>query len=297
MSKKNNKYKIKGSVKTKKTKKTKAKNSKLIYLVVLALLFTIYITKPELLGVNKYYKTVETECFRINKIDDGFAKIPDEKYEIYDRTYYSFAYSTEYNGSFWVAYILTKKMVKTDAVDREDEKFARDPQLSEDYAVTSDYTNSGYDRGHLCPAGDMNFNQTAMTETFFLTNILPQKPKLNRGIWKELEEQARLWAIENDSLYIVVGALYDENPKTIGKNKIAVPSKFYKVVADISKKDGYKAIAFIFENKDYSSDDYFMNYALSVEELEKLTGIDFFYNFQNKDVEQIEITLNKNHWK
>ncbi|MBN2893318.1 MAG: DNA/RNA non-specific endonuclease [Bacteroidales bacterium] len=282
----------------KKTETKKSKSSRFIYIGVLVILFIIYLIDPSILGIDKNYKAIETDGFHVNNITDGFARLPEGvDYETFDHTYYSYAYCPKYKDSYWVSYILTKKMVKTVTADRDDEQFVRDPQQGEDYAITSDYTNSDYDRGHMCPAGDMNFNQTAMTETFYLTNISPQKPGLNRGIWKELEEQVRDWAVKNDSLYIVAGAIFSQNPKKIGENNVAVPSKFYKVVADISAKDGYKAIAFVFDNKDYPDDAEFMDYAITVNELEEMTGIDFFANFQNEDVELIESTLNKNHWK
>lgn len=289
LSKKNQK---KQSDKTKKNNK-----SRLIFIGVLVVLFVIYLYNPNVLGISKKYKAIYTNKFRITEIHDGFAKFQDgTDFDTFDHTYYSYAYCPEYRDSYWVSYILTKKMVKTKTVDRDDEEFTKD-HGHQFYAVASDYTNTGYDRGHLCPAGDMNFNQIAMTESFFMTNVSPQKPGFNRGIWRELEEQTRDWAVENDSIYVVSGAIFSQNPKRIGEDEVAVPSKFYKVVADISADDGYKAIAFVFQNKDYPDDADFMDYAMSVNELEELTGIDFFANYQNDDVELIEGTFNENHWK
>lgn len=296
--KKYTKSKKSKSKKTSSNNKKQSKKSRLLYLLGLVALLVIYLIDPGLLGVNEHYTAIETDGFHVNKISDGLAKLPEgTSYAIFDHTYYTYAYSYDYVNSYWVSYILTKKMVKTKTVDRDGEEFKRDPQISNNYALTYDYSNTGYDRGHLCPAGDMNFNRTAMTETFFLTNISPQKPGLNRGIWRELEEQVRDWAVDNDSIYIVTGAIFSENPKTIGENNVAVPTEFYKVVADISSDYGYKAIAFVFENKDYPGDANFMDYSMSVNELEEKTGIDFFANYQNEDVELIEATFNKNLWK
>ncbi len=268
---------------------------------VMFLFLIIYAVNPELaksiFGENQP-KGIVTNGFTIHNFSDGYPLLPQNyEYSAMSHKYYGFAYSPKLKGSYWVAYILTAKMVKNKKVDRDDEEFTKDPLLSENYALSSDYYGSGYDRGHMCPAGDMHFNQTAMSECFYMTNIDPQKAGLNRGIWRELEEQVRDWAVDNDSLYIVVGAVYVKNPKKIGKNKVAVPSILYKVVADISQKDGYKAIAFVFKNKDYPDDADFMDYAISVDSLEHLTGIDFFANFQNEDVEKIETNLDKNLWK
>jgi endonuclease G len=270
-------------------------------IAVMGLFLLLYAINPDLaksiVGENTSQGVV-SQGFIIHNFEDGYPELPaDMNYQIMHHKYYGFAYSPKLKGSYWVAYILTKNMVKTKRVDRSDEEFTKDPLLDENYALSSDYYGSGYDRGHMCPAGDMNFNQTAMTECFYMTNIDPQKAGLNRGIWRELEETVRDWAVENDSLYIVVGAIYSQKPKKIGKNKVAVPSKLFKVVADISQKNGYKAIAFVFKNKDYPDDADFMDYAITVDSLENLTGIDFFANYKNENVEKIEETLNKNLWK
>lgn len=283
---------------------TKSSSNKLIRTISIIIAIGIilfYIISPnkaqKLFGIGNGQGIV-TEGFVISDFDDAypvFSTYTDDN--IYHHTYYGLSYSDDFKAPYWVSYILTKKMVTVHKVDRDDEEFTRDPLLDDNYAVTSDYTNSGYDRGHMCPAGDMNFNQTAMTETFYMTNITPQKPGLNRQIWKELEEKVRDWAVENDSLYIVVGAIYSDNPKRIGDNEVAVPDKLYKVVADISSANGYKAIAFVFENKDYNSDEEFMDYAISVDELEQLTGVDFFANYQSSGVEEIEATLDLSLWR
>mgnify|MGYP002228685760 FL=1 len=101
-------------------------------------------------------------------------------------------------------------------------------------ATNEDYTRSGYDRGHMAPAGDMKWSAKAMRESFYLSNICPQKPGLNRGIWKDLEEQARLWAKENGSLLIVTGPVITDDLKRLGKNRVGIPKTFYKVICTIT---------------------------------------------------------------
>ncbi len=282
-------------------KKNKSSKKIFIIIAVLAFLFLLlfYLTNPDkaykFFGLKKD-KGIITDGFVINNIEDGFPEIPYKNFKIYDHNYYSFAYSKKHVNSFWVSYILTRDMVRKNAIDRDNEEFTNDPLIKYNYAVHADYTNSGYDRGHLCPAGDMNFDPVAMSESFYMTNISPQKPGLNRDIWRELEESVRDWAYDYDSLYIVTGAIFADNPQKIGYNQVAVPAKFYKVIADISKEDGYKTIAFIFENKDYHINEDFMDYAISVDELEEKTGIDFFAKYINDDVEKIESNLNKYNW-
>lgn len=268
-------------------------------------LFILYIINPDLahniFGIEKSENQKNNftgEKINYTNLSDIYPETPEFiPLEIYCHEYYCFGYNLDIRGSYWVAYLLTKKMVKTDIVDRDNEKFTKDPFLNSNFAVHSDYSGSGYDRGHLCPAGDMNFDQTAMTETFYMTNILPQKPELNRGVWKDLEEKIRDWAIENDSLIIITGPIYSENPKRIGENKITVPSHFYKVVLDISYKNGYKGIAFLFENKDYPDNTDYMKYSMSIDDLETKLGFNFFKSIQNEAIEQIEIKCEINLWK
>ena len=284
-----------------KSSKSNTKRISIISVITLFLIILIYIIDPnlakDLFGVDNN-KAIVTNNFKITNFEQGIPKLPNN-YNVttFHHKYYYVDYSKKYRDPYCVSYILTKKMVQINKYKRKGEEFTKDPLLENDYSITSDYRGSGYDRGHMCPAGDMNFNKTAMNECFYMSNITPQKPGLNRLIWKDLEEKVRDWAIENDSLYIVVGAIYSSRPKRIGKDKVAVPKELYKIVADISAKDGYKAIAFIIANKNYSKNADFMDYAVSIDSLENLTGIDFFANYKNKNVEQIESSVNKNLWK
>ena len=96
-------------------------------------------------------------------------------------------------------------------------------------AHSSDYTKSGYDRGHLCPAADMDFNPVAMEESFFMSNISPQAPEFNRGIWKDLETEVRNWAKKEKKIYVVTGPVFRDNKGTIGEDKVTVPGYFFKI--------------------------------------------------------------------
>jgi len=299
--------------KSKSTKKTSKNNPKtsntnkitIVSVIIILALFILYITNPDL--AHKIFGIEKTESQEnifsgdkiiYNKLSDIYPETSNSiSLEVFCHEYYCFGYNFDFRGSYWVAYLLTKKMVKTDNADRDDEKFTKDPFLEYNFAVHSDYSGSGYDRGHLCPAGDMNFNQTAMTETFYMTNILPQKPELNRGVWKDLEEKIRDWAVANDSLIIITGPIYSTNPQKIGENKIAIPSHFYKVVLDISYKNGYKGIAFLFENKNYPDYTDYMKYALTINSLEEKTGFNFYKLIENDDIKQIEEKFDVNEWK
>ena len=108
-------------------------------------------------------------------------------------------------------------------VAKRKDNFRLDPVIKTGSAILADYKGSGYDRGHLPPAGDMAWSKEAMSESFFLTNMSPQVPALNRGMWRILEEQIRTWALKEQELYIITGTIIRPNYKTIGPNKVTVP--------------------------------------------------------------------------
>ena len=160
--------------------------------------------------------------------------------------------------------------------------------------MNEDYTRSGYDRGHLAPAGDMKWSAKAMRESFYLSNICPQKPKLNRGIWKDLEEQCRMWALDNGSLLIVTGPVITGDMKRLGKNRVAIPKAFYKVLCYHTEK-GYKGIGFLFENRDYK-DNSLKSMAIPIDSVEKATGIDFFPSIPDDQENEMEAAVDWSRW-
>ena len=161
---------------------------------------------------------------------------------------YTVSYNSEYRIANWVAYELTATEAKSKKTERSN-KFVSDPQVKGATAMNEDYTRSGYDRGHLAPAGDMKWSAKAMRESFYLSNICPQKPKLNRGIWKDLEEQCRLWALDNGSLLIVTGPVITGDMKRLGKNIIS-PFGRLTFNADGSQSFRERASVVIFQRND-----------------------------------------------
>ena len=150
---------------------------------------------------------------------------------ILKRKGYTVSYNSRLNVPNWVAWELNRDKL----VERESrsDKFLPDPDLPAGKAVTTDdYKHSGWDRGHMCPAGDNRWHWRAMQESFYMTNICPQNHNLNRGDWKELEEACRRWAEQEGPIYIACGPIfYNRQPRTIGsKHKIAVPDAFFKVI-------------------------------------------------------------------
>lgn len=206
---------------------------------------------------------------------------------------YTVSYNSDYRVANWVAYELTGQEAKSKKNERSN-KFVSDPAVKGASATNEDYTRTGYDRGHLAPAGDMKWSAKAMRESFYLSNISPQKPGLNRGIWKELEEQSRLWAKENGAVYIVTGPVLTPDLKRMGKNRVGVPRLFYKVIA--TRAGGrMEAIGFLFENRDYGKTP-LPSLAIPVDSVEKVTGIDFFPSLPDSTERRMEAAVNKAAW-
>jgi endonuclease G len=141
-----------------------------------------------------------------------------------------------------------------------------------------DYQKSGYDKGHLTPAEDMSYSNESMNDCFYITNITPQVPSFNRGVWKSLESKIRNWTLQYDSLVVITGTIDVESNKNLN-----VPKKMYKIIYSIKYKKG---VAFIFENKAYESKEDVFKYESSVVFVEKEAKIQFFSGI-NTDFKKI----------
>jgi len=193
--------------------------------------------------------------------------------EVYDYAGYTLAYNERFELADWVSYELTVDEVYGSEATRTD-KFEEDPSIASSSATTTDYRKSGFDRGHLAPAADMKFSKQAMKDCFLFSNMSPQVPSFNRGVWGDLEAMVRYWAMQEGAIFVVTGPVLNKNSyPTIGPNQVAVPERFYKVVLDY-RKPSIKAIAFILENSD--TEQSIAKAACSVDEAERITGIDFF---------------------
>ena len=197
---------------------------------------------------------------------------------------YALLYDTLYRQASWVAYLLTSSDVDARKVERAN-NFIPDPAVVSKglpTAYTSHYTGSGYDRGHLCPSADRAGSKEENKATFYLSNISPQTPALNRGIWKRLEEQVRDWALRYDSVYVATGGVLSEGLNTISGG-VGVPEYFYKAL--LTRQNGeFYSIGFIIPNAQHFSTD-MTYYAVSIDSLQRFTSIDFFHNLPD-DIEQ-----------
>ena len=223
------------------------------------------------------------------------ARLKHTPERIVEHTGFTLSFNREHNNPNWAAWELTAEEAKGTLPRAND--FESDPKLPENHQVThADYTRSGYDRGHMVPAADMKWDSKAMNDCFYMSNICPQTHALNAGGWETLESACRRWAKQEGSVYIVCGPVYKGTKhKTIGKDlKITVPEGFFKVV--LSMREGKeKAIGFYYANSNAKQT--MEQTATTVDEIEALTGMDFFVNIDDRLEERIESVFSLKHWK
>ncbi len=268
-------------------KKSNAKKHRLIkiavLLVILVILFLVlcYLTPSasDSLSASGVYEQLE-----LPRAVEGE--------QIIEHTGYILSYNEEAEQPSYVSYELTREEVYG-ALDRADD-FREDKSVRTGSATLSDYKGSGYDRGHMAPAADFKWSAEAMSDTFYLSNMSPQVPAFNRGIWGDLEAIVRQFAVDNEKIYVVTGPVLTDGPyKTIGKNKVAVPNQYYKVILDYQDPD-IKAIGFVLPNSDKC--DKIESYVMSVDDVEAITGLDFFYQLPDDEEELIESSVDISKW-
>jgi endonuclease G, mitochondrial len=191
--------------------------------------------------------------------------------EIVRHRAYILSYNEVNEEANWVAYILTKE--HTVAKYQRSNKFVVDPLVITGSANDADYKGYPYDRGHLAPAQDMAWSKVTLDESFYYSNMTPQVPSFNRGIWKRLETRVRKWAKEYQKLYIVTGPVLGTDLPYIGHHKVRVPKYFYKVILVYSREDK-KAIGFIVPNK--ASKKSLTSFVVTVDSVQNVTGINFY---------------------
>jgi endonuclease G, mitochondrial len=216
-------------------------------------------------------------------------------YDSSKQVVYHFGFTLEYNENHeqanWVAYRLSKqKLIK---VAQRTDKFIEDPSIQSGSATNLDYLKSGYDRGHLAPAADMAWSIQAMRESFYFSNMSPQLPSFNRGIWKNLEEQVRKWADEKGELFIVTGPVLEDSLPYIGINKVSIPKLYYKVILQIDSSTMH-ALGFLIPNENSTKP--FSDYLVSVDSVEKITGINFFHHLPDSIEDKLEKQICLTYW-
>lgn len=206
--------------------------------------------------------------------------------------YYSLSYHERFEQAEWVAYTLEKKHLTNN--NRKRPYFIEDPKVKTKSADWRNYKGSGYDRGHLCPAGDRRFSEYAYNETFYTSNISPQDREFNAGVWNQLEMQIRQWVRKTGTHFVITGGVLEGGLKEIGEEGVDVPRAYYKIVAKGSSKN-VKAIAFLIENRPSSKS--IQQFAVTIDHIEKRTGIDFFEELPDEVEAELESELRIKDWK
>lgn len=262
------------------------KNKALVYPLLIVLISSIiYLFYP---SSGKQLNTEET----VITAEKYFNYLPSSTTgQMIIHKYYTLSYNEKAEQAEWVAYELKKEQLSR--IHRKRPFFRLDKKVKTQSADYRNYINSGYSKGHLCPAGDRKFSSEAFNETFLTSNIAPQKLAFNAGIWNRLEQKVRYWASKERQLYVVTGGVLDADLPTIGSEKVAVPQQFYKIILDYTKPE-IKAIAFLIPHRESKQSLY--TFVVSIDEVEALTGIDFFPALPDGVEQQLEASSNYKNW-
>ena len=218
--------------------------------------------------------------------------VPGPSDTLIEREGYALGYIEKHEQPAWVQYVLTADEVSRAMVNRSDD-FRADPYVPTGSATPQDYTRSGYDRGHLAPAADMAYSARTMSESFYMSNMSPQAPQFNRGIWSKLEKLVRHFATREKRIVVVTGPILSaEKAITIGANKVSVPQYYYKAIYDTTPPE--KMIAFVMPNEGSNAD--LRTFVVTVDDVEVMTGLDFFSLVPQPLQEQLESSINISAW-
>lgn len=209
-----------------------------------------------------------------------------------DHDYYILSYSERHEQAAWVAYTLELKHLTYD--DRKRPFFVEDPKVRSKSAGWTNYKGSGFDRGHLCPAGDRRFSEKAYNQTFYTSNVSPQNPEFNAGVWNDLEKQVRRWCKRYGTLRVITGGILTDGLPSIGEEGVSVPEYFFKVV--IRENGGApEVLGFLFQNR--PSDGSPSDYLVPLDRIESVSGLDFFPTWETQQQEVIESTVRDAPWE
>lgn len=217
------------------------------------------------------------------------AKVGD--HQVVKHIEYTLSYNEDNEQPDWVAYELTGQEAEMQRTRCN--CFKKDTSVITGSATTADYSSTGFDKGHLSPAADNNISDSANAASFLMSNMSPQLPGFNRGIWADLEDWVRQQAIKYGKIYIVSGPVFINDLGTIGKDSVTIPGYFYKVLLRFDG-DQAKTIAFLIPQ--IGSIGKIQDYIVTVNTIETLTGIDFFPALKDNVENKIESQLEPNKW-
>ena len=250
------------------------------------------------------------ETYKLGKIQEDLDLIglpaAQNGDEIVHHSALTLAYADKFEQARWVAHIITEDVVSGTVFRtndfRPDEKVAAGSAVEADYFLkkmkadsTWAYDAFGYDRGHLAPSADFRWSKTALSESYYYSNMSPQLAVFNRGAWGNLEDAFRGYLYRNPgtSLYVVTGPVLTNDLPVIerGINKVSIPAMYWKAVLDLNNK---KAIGFMMPNQNISQP--LSTFALSINDIEKATGLDLFNKLPIALQESLEKQTNTTDW-
>ncbi len=220
------------------------------------------------------------------------APVAPDSHQVVTYRQFTLSYNERHEQADWVFYLLEKSELALN-ITRTDH-FRADTSIITGSAGPDDYRNSGFTRGHLCPAANCEFDSTAYEESFLLSNMSPQLPGFNSGIWKALEEWERRQAHKYDSVWVVTGPLFIHDLGTIGNDSVTIPGYFYKAFLRFEGSSP-KTIGFLLPHVGPCGD--LEDYVVPVNALETLTGLDFFPDLDNSIENVVESSVARSNWK
>lgn len=283
--------------KSKSHKNRRTKPTKYVQLVILVIFITAVGYVMNMVGCESV-KTVGTTKYNGELVSqhihdlDMARTAKGRSSQIIRHKGYTLSYNNEWRLANWVGYELTRD--ETDGPMERTDWFDEDPMVKGVKVRHADYTHSGFDRGHMAPAADMKWDKQAMVESFYMSNICPQVHALNAGLWNTLENRVRTWARRDSAIVVVCGPIVPREYMTIGENRVAVPEYFYKAIVS-PYSTSPQGVAFIMPNEDI--DEPLYKYAVTIDSVETVTGIDFFYNLPDSLENYIEQNINLKSWQ
>ena len=264
---------------------------KSIFKTRLFILLVLVISIIVAFSIEDTHQSVGSSNFKSALSDTLFYPKIDSVESVIHHLYYDFVYDEQHEQAKWVFYKLYPSYIVKSFERKND--FRSDPSVASGSADHSDYRGSGFDRGHLMPAADMVWSEKALSESFYYSNMSPQHPSFNRGIWKRLESRVRKWLSQADSLYIITGPKLNMRLNTIGHNEVSVPKYYYKVILKFHQNNT-DGIAFLMPNQSSKSD--LIDYVITIDALEENLDIDFFHNMNDSLQSSIERTYDPSKW-
>ena len=273
---------------------------------VISVIFLLFVAITAALGLkgrvlsestveNVHSVRQDTQEVQDNATDSIDIPLPlqDVSEQILYRKGYIVSYNKDLKIPNWVAWHLTAAHVEGE-VKRPKNAWHEDTQVPLPRATDGDYRNSGWTRGHMCPAGDNKWNAQAMYESFLFTNACPQNANLNSGDWHEIEKACRRWAGKYGDIYIVCGpVLFRQQHTTVGQNQVVVPEAFFKVIVRFNPTP--KGIGFICRNTDGNrKKDFYVN---TINQTERITGIKFFPSLSGEIAAQVKDSADIKDWE